>query len=272
MDLATLLGLIIAVASVLVANMMEGGSLASLINTSAFILVVFGTLGATIISFSLQDTLAMPKLLMITLFNKQQNPLNVIDMLVSCAEKARREGLLVLQESLTGKEDPFLVRGMNLVIDGADPALVRGILETDLAFLERRHSTGAGVFETAGGYAPTMGIIGTVMGLVQVLGKLENPSELGPAIAVAFLATFYGIASANMLWLPLAAKLKLRNKGETLIKELMIEGMLSIQAGENPRIVREKLEAFLAPKFHREAKDAADAKEAKEQEAERKVG
>ncbi len=244
MDVTTGLGLVAAVAALIVSVFMEGGSLQSLLNPSALVIILGGTLGATVMSYSPRELARVPALLGQVFFSRDPAFGEVIDTLVGYAEKARREGLLVLQEYVHQEDDPFLVRGLNLVIDGADPEMVRSILETDLAVREREYLTEAGIFETAGGYAPTMGIIGTVMGLVHVLGNLQDTSKLGPAIAVAFLATFYGIASANLVWLPMAAKLKLRARKSVAEKELMLEGILSIQAGENPRMVREKLEVF----------------------------
>lgn len=244
MDVTTGVGLILAVAALIVSVSMEGGTLQSLLNPSALVIILGGTFGATIMSFSLRELARVPHLLGQAFLSRDPPMTEVIDTLVGYAEKARREGLLVLQEYIHEGDDPFLVRGLNLVIDGADPEMVRSILETELTVQEKEYQTEAGIFETAGGYAPTMGIIGTVMGLVHVLGNLEDTSRLGPAIAVAFLATFYGIASANLIWLPIAAKLKLRARKMVAQKELMLEGILSIQAGENPRMVREKLEVF----------------------------
>jgi len=244
LDITTGLGMVVAVVALIVSVFMEGGHLSALFSPSALVIILGGTLGATVMSYSPAELAKVPSLLVQAFFGKDPPMAEVIETLVGYAEKARREGLLVLQEYIHEGDDPFLVRGLNLVIDGADPEMVRSILETELAVREKEYQTEAGIFETAGGYAPTMGIIGTVMGLVHVLGNLQDTSRLGPAIAVAFLATFYGIASANLIWLPIAAKLKLRARKLVAQKELMLEGILSIQAGENPRMVREKLEVF----------------------------
>ncbi len=260
MDLATIAGLLGAWGALLLSAIIEKTNLASLFGPSAFILVIGGTFGATMISYSIDDIVALPKIIALAFKKQETDPLKFIELLVGFAEKARREGLLILQEFIKDTEDKFLVRGMNLVIDGADPELVRNILETEIVFLEKRHSISASIFETAGGFAPTMGIIGTVVGLITVLGNIENASELSKGIAVAFLATFYGISTANLIWLPIANKLKLKSKAELLIKEMILEGILSIQAGENPRIVREKLEVFLPPKLQRAAKETEKGK------------
>jgi len=179
---------------------------------------------------------------------REMKPSDVIQTLVGFATKARREGLLGLEDEIAQVNDNFLKKGIQLVVDGTDIELVRSILETDLSFLETRHKMGEGVFGTLGGFAPTLGIIGTVMGLVNALSSLENASKVAGAIAVAFIATFYGIGFANLIFLPLSFKLKAKSAEEVLIREVMIEGILSISAGDNPRIVEEKLKAFLSPK------------------------
>ncbi|MCL4425450.1 MAG: flagellar motor protein [Firmicutes bacterium] len=257
MDMATILGLTLALGALVISILMDGGKLSSLVSPSALLLIMGGTLGATIISFPMEEVANLPKILMLVFFSKKADAKEAIDRVVSLAEKARREGLLILQEDAKNITDKFLLRGLNLVIDGADPEMVKTIMETDLAFTEKRHKRGAAILEAAGGYAPTMGIIGTVMGLVHVLGNLEDTSKLGPAIAVAFLATFYGISTANIFWLPMANKLKERSREEMLLKEITLEGILSIQAGENPRIVREKLEVFLPPKLQMRQEEKA---------------
>ncbi|AVX20764.1 MULTISPECIES: flagellar motor protein [Carboxydocella] len=249
MDLATIIGLVLAIASLLISVILEGGELHSLINESAALLVFGGTIGATLICYSLEDIKEIGKVLKIAFTTQKTDPISVIENLVSFAERARREGLLALENETSSMDDDFLRKGIQLIVDGTDPELVRNILETELAFLEQRHHRSASIFETAGGFAPTMGIIGTVMGLVHVLGNLSDVAGLGPAIATAFIATFYGVSSANVIFLPLANKLKGKSSTEQLIREIMIEGILSIQAGENPRIVKEKLMAFLSPKI-----------------------
>ncbi len=180
---------------------------------------------------------------------KPKDPLQTIEELVELSAIARREGILALEEKIETYEDEFFKNGLRLVVDGVDPDAARNMLETELTFIEQRHAKGAQPYEQAGGFAPTMGIIGTVMGLVHVLGNLANVEGLGPQIATAFIATLYGVASANVIYLPIAGKLKNRSQQEVLIRELMIEGILSIQAGENPNILSQKLRAFLAPQL-----------------------
>jgi chemotaxis protein MotA len=249
MDIASLVGLILGIGSMLIAFVLDGGHITTLFAPTALLIVVGGTFGAIILSFSMDDMKSVGTLLKIAFTEKKQDIATVIASLVSFAEKARREGLLSLEADINAIDDDFLKQGMQLVVDGTDPTLVRNILETQITFIEQRHKIGSQIFEAAGGYAPTMGIIGTVMGLVHVLGNLSEPSKLGQAIAVAFIATLYGVATANLFWLPVGTKLKLKSKNEMLSREVMLEGILSIQAGDNPRIVEEKLKAFLSPKL-----------------------
>ncbi|MBP2653111.1 MAG: chemotaxis protein MotA [Firmicutes bacterium] len=248
MDLTTTLGLIIGIGGLLVGVVVEGGHLASMISLPAFIIIFGGTVGATAIGFSVKDLKNVPTLLRIAFFEEDYDVMQLIALVVKFAEKARKEGLLALEDDLATIDNKFLRKGMQLVIDGTDAELVRSIMETELAFIQERHHKGASIFDAAGGYAPTMGIIGTVMGLVHVLGSLKDADALGPAIATAFLATLYGIGSANVFFLPIAAKLKNRSANQIVVYEVALEGILSVQAGDNPRIVEEKLEAFLPPR------------------------
>jgi len=194
-------------------------------------------------------------------FNKPSDPATAIEDIVAMAEEARREGLLYLENRLPEMDDPFLKKGLQLVIDGTDPELVKNILDVEIYTIEERHHVGSSIFEVAGGYAPTMGIIGTVMGLVHVLGSISSPETLGPAIAVAFMATLYGVGSANVLWLPLATKLQNISKKEILVKQLMMEGVVSLQAGYNPVLIRERLVAYLNPTARRARDDEAGEEE-----------
>lgn len=252
MDLATILGIVIALTSIVLSVVLDNGVLSSLVKGSAALLVIGGTIGATTACFSFEDMKKLPGLFKIAFTKSTYTPSDIIDTIVRFAEKARREGLLALESDIAEMDDEFLKKGIQLIVDGTDPQLVRDILETELSCIEDRHHKGAAIFEAAGGYAPTMGIIGTVMGLVNALGNMEDTSSLGASIATAFIATLYGIGTANIIWLPLASKLKGRSSEEILMREVMLEGILSIQAGENPHIVKEKLRAFLAPKLRKD--------------------
>lgn len=257
MDLPLVLGLLLSIVSLLGGFLWDGGHAGSLLNPAAALIVFGGTFGATVVSFSISELKNVPNLFKIALFPKEQEPSLVIDLIVSLADEARREGLLYLENRLDDINDKFLRKGVQLVVDGTDPELVRSIMEVELYAIEERHHVGSSIFEAAGGYAPTMGIIGTVMGLVHVLGNMSDPDSLGPAIAVAFLATLYGVGSANVLWLPVAAKLSNLSKKETNLRMLMIEGIVSLQAGYNPILIRERLSAFLNPST-REAEKESD--------------
>lgn len=247
MDIATIIGFVICFAGILYGFHLEGGEFAALIQITAAFIVFGGTLGAGIICAPLHETLNLPKALMKAFMRPSYEAGHMISKFVGYAEKVRREGLLVLEEDASQETDAFLRGGLQLVIDGNDTDLVKDILATELRYLEERHGRAAHYLETLGGFAPTFGIVGTVMGLIMVLQNLSDPSSLGHSVAVAFVATLYGVISANGLFLPLAAKLRHASREEALMREIMIEGILSIQAGDNPRIVQEKLSAFLPP-------------------------
>lgn len=248
MDRSSIGGIGIAVGALLVAVVLDGSSPAALINVSAFVLVVGGTIGATMASYRMADFKNLKDVIRVAFRSGEEDVNALIRLLVGFSVSARRDGLLALDARVQEVTDPFLRSGLQAVVDGVDPEFVRLLMETELQSSEARHRRGASMLETAGGYAPTMGIIGTVMGLVHVLSNLTSASSLGPAIATAFIATFYGIFSANVVWLPLGGKLKVRSQEETLVRELMIEGVLSIQSGDNPRAMEEKLRAFLPPR------------------------
>ncbi len=253
MDITSVFGIIFGLVALIGGFMTEEGNPGSLVSFSAAIIVFGGTFGATAASFKLEDVKTIPTLIKIVMTTRKFEVNDLIVTLVGFAEKARREGLLCLERETASIDDDFLRQGIQLVVDGTDPALVRDILETQIDFMDQRHKIGADIFESAGGYSPTMGIIGTVMGLVQVLGNLSEPDKLGGAIASAFIATLYGVCSANVIWLPIGHKLKLKSKQERFMKEVALEGILSIQAGDNPSIVGEKLRAFLSAKVRKDA-------------------
>ena len=249
MDLSTLLGLVVGFATVVLVLILDGGSPGELFKVPQAILLIFsGSMSAVAISVGTKVFMTLPKLLSETLKQHKHDPSEAIELLTKMADKARREGLLALEEESKKIKDPFLQKGIMLVVDGVDPAQVRAILETNIENLESRHKSGAAVFVGAGGFAPTFGIIGTVMGLMNALKMLDNPQKLAEAIAGAFLATLWGLLFANLIFLPLGNKLKTKSAEEVHYRYLLTEGILALQAGENPRIVREKLNAFLAPK------------------------
>jgi chemotaxis protein MotA len=248
LGLSTIIGLALGLSALAIATIMEGGELSGFASPSAALIVFGGTFGALLVSFPLNQVAKFPKVIMLAFTRESSSGSSsqAVDLFVGLAEKARREGLLSLEEEVEKIKDGFVRSGILMVVDGIDPDVVRSVLDIDIGAMAERHQRGYSMFESMGGFAPTMGIIGTVMGLVHVLGNLEDPSELGPAIAVAFIATLYGVASANILWLPIGSKLKAQSKSEIAWREVAREGILAVQAGDNPRIVREKLEAFLS--------------------------
>ena len=247
MDLATLLGTI-AVFAVVLIGMAMGGSLKPFWDPPSVFITVGGTIFSTLMSFPLETFKDVLKITKQAFFTQEEDITETINTLVRFADKARREGLLALDEDANHLTDPFLQKGIRLVVDGTTHELVRNILETEIAFIADRHKTGQAVFETMGAMAPAFGMLGTLVGLVQMLLKLDKPEEIGPGMAVALLTTFYGSVLANMVFLPIANKLKNRSAREIFIKEAIVEGVLSIQAGDNPRVIQEKLKSFLPPK------------------------
>lgn len=258
MDIATIVGLVLGLGGLLGGFMLEEGTPGMLVSVSAMCIVFGGTFGAAILSFTMEEIKTLGYFFGVIFKEEKIDYITVLDLMVATADKARREGLLSLESSLGEIENPFLSRGLQLVIDGTDPELTRNMLEMEIEANEKREKIGVEIFAAMGGYAPTMGIIGTVMGLVQVLGNLSDPSKLGGAIAAAFIATLYGVSSANVLWLPFSSKIKVKADKHALLMELILEGVLSIQAGENPRVIREKLMTFLPP----ESRQAAAEQEA----------
>lgn len=246
MDIITIGFLLFGFLVMILAFILEGGHLAALLAGTSAMIVFGGTIAAVGVSFPADRLKKIPKIFGV-LFRKQNN--NLVKLIIyfkGIAFKTRKDGILSLENDLSDKNmDPFIKKGLQLIVDGTDPQVVKTVLELDLEAASERHSEGAAIFEAAGGFSPTMGIIGTVMGLVHVLGSLEDPSSLGPKIAVAFIATLYGVAFANLAWLPIASKLKAIDNEEFKEKNLIIEAILSIQEGINPNTIAEKLKGFL---------------------------
>jgi chemotaxis protein MotA len=267
MELSTIIGLLVGFGCLIAAHIMENGgnpaSVFMLWAPTAFLIVIGATSGALLIAFPMEELKALPTLMRQTFFKNQLEVGDLVAKLVKFAEKARREGLLALEAEVASAGDPFLQKGIQLVADGLDQETIKDMLETELDFVASRHAAAASIFDAAGGFAPTMGVLGTVMGLVSVLGNLSDPSALGGAIAVAFLATLYGVGVANVIFLPMGQKLKRKSEEELLMREVMIAGIISIQAGDNPQIVEEKLKAYLSPAIRKKIGRGADKKEGK---------
>jgi chemotaxis protein MotA len=263
MKAATAIGIGVAFGSLLLSSMMDGTSPASFMNIPALIIILGGTGGVTLASVGMPAMKRIPGLYKLTFSAEPPDMRGRVDLLVSLADQARREGLLALDSKLSEIEDTFTRKGLQLVVDGSDPALVREVLDAEIDGMAARHAVGAGPFEKAGGFAPTMGIIGTVLGLVHVLENLAAPSTLGPSISAAFLATLMGVGSANVIFLPVANRLKAISSEEVEQRMMTLEGILSIQAGDNPRLVAEKLMSYLPPaERDADAQDGADAQPA----------
>jgi chemotaxis protein MotA len=247
MKVSSIIGLVVAMAGLYVGAVMEGSNPMAILNPSAMLIVLGGTLGAVIVGTSFDSIKAIPKLYM-KAFNAEPPDLNAkVVELVGYAESARRDGLLALDEVTSQIEDPYTKKGLQLVVDGTDPDLVADILESENDAMRKRHAAAVQPFDKAGGYAPTMGIIGTVFGLIHVLGNLDKPETLGPSISAAFIATLLGVATANVIYLPISARCKQLSQDELHMRSLIVEGILSIQAGDNPRVVQEKLITYVPP-------------------------
>jgi chemotaxis protein MotA len=242
MDLATVLGLISAFGLVVIAIVM-GGGIQLFINIPALMIVVGGTLGATMINYPLGDVFGVFKVVKKAIFTRKISNSELIKGFIGFAKKSRKEGILALEEV----RDEFLRKGVQLSIDGLEPQEIQDIMETEIDFTRTRHQLGAEIFITMGTFAPALGMIGTLIGLVQMLQTLDDPSAIGPAMAVALLTTFYGSIMANIVCLPVAGKLKARSKEEVLAREMTIRGIISLSNGDNPRILEQKLLAFLSP-------------------------
>jgi chemotaxis protein MotA len=258
MDPGTFAGILLALGAIFGSVVMEGGNPAAIIAPGPLMLVFLGTFGVAMASGLMKDATSIIKVFKGALLSKKHEPNETIKEVVSFAERARREGLLALEEAARGVDDPFLKKGLELAVDGTDPEELRDILENEIFSMKARHKVGIKFLENMGGFAPTLGILGTVLGLVHVLENLSDPSKLGPLISSAFIATLWGVMSANVFWLPMSNKLKRVSEIEVHHRELLLEGILSIQAGANPRVIEQKLLTYLAPK-DREALEKSKA-------------
>jgi len=224
---------------------MLDGILGDYFNLPSIFIVFGGVLASTIVSYPLDSLKNLGKLMGNAFKVKKVDFHADIENIVTIANVARREGILALEESVNEMNDPFMQKGIMLIIDGSDPELVKSVLETELVFVRERHSSGQAILLQMSSFSPAYGMIGTLVGLINMLRSLDDPSTLGPSMAVALVTTFYGVVLANLLFTPLAKKLAAQSADECLRKEMVLEGILSIQDGENPRIIREKLNAFL---------------------------
>lgn len=252
-----MIGIGLALGAVIVTFLLKGVSPAILINLPSISIVMLGTFGATMASFGLAQFLKLPKLLMIGMKTPRSDSEELRSQLVAFAERARREGLLALESDIEAVKDPFVRRGLQMVIDGLEPETVEEVLELQVEAMSRRHAHGVMMLAAMAGYAPTFGILGAVMGLIAVMAHLSEPEKLGAGIQVAFIATLMAVGVANIVYMPMSVSLKAQSGAEVVGRRMAMAGILAIQAGDNPRIVAEKLKTFIDPHAAKAAKEPA---------------
>jgi chemotaxis protein MotA len=246
MDKATLIGLVMGIGAILGGQALEGGSIHSIMQFTAAVIVFGGTFGAVFLSYPFHNVLGAFKDLRIIIKEPLKDPAEIISQITKYANKARREGILSLEKEMKNISDPFLNKALSMAVDGIEPNTIREAMETELEYMDEHGKVNSKVFKAAGGYAPTIGILGAVLGLIHVMENLNDPSKLGAGIAVAFVATVYGVGSANLLFLPIATKMEVRHRHNMILNEMMLEGVVSVATGENPRLIEEKLKSFLS--------------------------
>src|SRR3954465_4707152 len=259
MKATTAIGIVVAFVGLALGAPLEGSQLPAFFNVPALVIIMSGTIGAVMASNSFENMKAIPALYKTAIGGAAPDLNERAQLLVGLAERARREGLLALDDEIAKVDDTFVKKGLQLIVDGTDADVVAEVLEIETEAMASRHGIAAKVFKDAGGFSPTIGIIGTVMGLIHVLENLDNPETLGPAISGAFIATLYGVAMANIIFLPTANRLGGLSKAELELRTLSLEGILGIQAGDNPRILAEKLQSFIPPTVRNAASEDAPA-------------
>ncbi len=244
MDVATLAGVFFS-GVLVISAILTGGSGVWFISVPSMMIVGGGTMGATLLSYPLAQILGVFKIVMNVFFHRSQSADKIINMMIDFGKLARKEGILSFESKLKDIDDPFFAKGLELAIDGVESQSIKNVLTIEISYVEERHALGAEIFTSMGAYAPAVGMLGTIIGLVQMLMQMKDPSSIGAPMAVALLTTFYGTLLANLLFLPIAAKLKTRSREEIFLKELVVEGIMSIQSGDNHRVIEQKLKAFL---------------------------
>ncbi len=247
MDIATLIGIVVSFGLVIV-SILLGGEGGWFVNYPSLMIVLGGTMGATLLAYPLAEVLSVFGVAKNVFLSRSQLAGELIPLLAGLAKKARQEGILSFESQLDQIEDAFLVKGIQMAIDGMESSAIEDVMATEIQYVEERHRLGAEIFTTMGTFAPAVGMLGTIIGLVQMLMQMEDPSQIGAPMAVALLTTFYGTILANLLFLPVAGKLRTRSKQEILTKQMVLEGVISIQSGDNHRVVEQKLKAFISPK------------------------
>lgn len=246
MDITTIIGIVLGFLLLLIAMLM-GGSFGAYVDVPSLVIVVGGCTAALLTAFPLASLLKLPKVVIKTIKPTGGDAEKLITQLVGFAEIARRDGILALEGMTEEMQDDLLVLGIKMAVDGTDPELIEQIMDADVENMMTRHSVGKGLCDAMGRYAPAFGMIGTLIGLVAMLANMSDPSAIGAGMAAALLTTMYGAVLANVLFLPMADKLALRSEEEVLIKSIIIKGVMSIQSGDNPRVVEQKLRTFLPP-------------------------
>lgn len=257
MDKSTLIGIVIAIGGIITGLLIEGGKVAQVLQPTAAMIVFGGTLGAVMVQFPLRVVVQAFQRVAHVFLEKDQDPARLIKELVGYAQRARKDGIVSLDAELQKISDPFLRKSLMLAVDGTEPEELRKMMEVELDNQAEHQEQVAQVFESAGGFAPTIGIIGAVLGLIQVMQHLQNIDEVGKGIAVAFVATIYGVGSANLLFLPASGKLKIKSRQEQVCREMTLDGVISILEGMNPRMLETKLLSYLHE--HKPGKEAAQA-------------
>lgn len=258
MDIASVVGVLLAFALLVIAiAIAPGASFAAFIDYPSIMVVCGGAMAAVLICFPLKDVLAGARVVKNVFFNKQEDIAELIELIVSLAETARRDGLLALESRIEEIDNSFVILGIQMAVDGTRPEVIEDIMRTEMDAVAARHSDGKKVFDQAGRFAPAFGMIGTLMGLIIMLGQLDDPDALGPGMAVALITTLYGAVISNIVMLPFAEKLGYLNQRELLVMEIAVRGIMGIQSGENPRVIEQKLTTFIPPRLRTEAEEAA---------------
>ncbi|MDD2748458.1 flagellar motor protein [Acidithiobacillus sp.] len=246
MDFLTIIGLVVAFGGIFLGQFLEGGKLGSILQLTAFIIVIGGTMGAVMVQYRLPVFVRSLKMVPWIILPPKTDPQPIIQELLEWSNTARKNGLLALEGLLESVTDPFMRKGLQMLVDGSEPAKIRATLEVDMDSRSEIERQAARVFESAGGYSPTIGILGAVLGLIHVMENLADPAKLGAGIATAFVATIYGVGSANLLFLPVSSKLKGIVHQQNYLREMIIEGLVSIAEGENPKLIEGRLQSFYA--------------------------
>ncbi len=256
MDIASIIGLLLGCALLILAvAIAPGASFGAFIDYPSIMVVIGGSVASILICFPLKSVMNTARVIKNVFFNRQEDFRGLIDQIVSLAETARRDGLLALEGRIEELSNPFVILGVQMAVDGTRPEVIEDILRTELSVVATRHRNGRNVLDQLGRFAPAFGMIGTLIGLIIMLGNMDNPSAIGPGMAVALITTLYGAIVANLIALPMAEKLSYINKHEMLVMEIIVRGIMGIQAGENPRVIEQKLSTFVPPKF-RQAQEA----------------